>query len=116
MIFIPYDPDQKPQVTRDQATGRNTLSVKIHDPAVGGDLVIDTDLLVLSVAVDEEGDLWFGTDGRGLSRLRSGTQVFDPPFLDFEGLRITALAAEEGRVYVGTDQGISVFLTDKEEV
>ena len=71
---------------------------------------------LLSVTQDARGDLWFGTDGQGLSRLRADTGEIDPPFLDFEGLRIDALLAVGDRVYVGTNRGVSVFLIDKEEV
>ncbi|MCC7262556.1 MAG: T9SS type A sorting domain-containing protein [Candidatus Latescibacteria bacterium] len=71
---------------------------------------------VLSLAADEHGDLWFGTEGQGLSRFRLAEHRFDPPYLDFKDLRIEALVAAGGRVYVATDRGISVFLVDKEEV
>lgn len=71
---------------------------------------------VLSLAADEQGDLWFGTEGQGLSRFRPAQNQFDPPFLQFRDLRIDALAAAGGRVFVATDRGISVFLADKEEV
>ena len=71
---------------------------------------------VLALTADERGDLWFGTDGQGLSRFRTATNTFDPPFLDFRDLKIQAMAAADRRVYVASDRGISVFLTDKEEV
>ena len=71
---------------------------------------------VSSLAVDFRGDLWFGTDHQGLSRLRSASGGIDPPFLDFEELDINVLAAVGNSLFVGTDRGISVFLIDKEEV
>lgn len=71
---------------------------------------------VLTVAMDDNGHLWFGTDREGLSRFRPDEKLFDRPFLDFKGLRIQALLALEDRLYVGTSQGVSVFLIDKEEV
>ncbi len=71
---------------------------------------------VLSLTADENGHLWFGTDGQGLSRFRPAEKHFDPPYLDFRELRIEALAAAQGRIFVATDRGISVFLSDKEEV
>ncbi|NKB67131.1 MAG: hypothetical protein GKR89_08730 [Candidatus Latescibacteria bacterium] len=71
---------------------------------------------VLALAADSAGDLWFGTDRKGLNRLRTATAAFDPPFLDFEGLQIFALLPFEDGLFVGMERGISVFLTDKEEV
>ena len=71
---------------------------------------------ILSITRDSSGDLWFGSDGKGLSRMRVETGTFDPPFLDFEGLRINVLLAHEDRIFVGTDRGVSVFLIEKEEV
>ena len=52
VIFIPYDEDQKPQVARENVGGKQVLRVKVWDPAMGGCLVIDADLVVLSVAVE----------------------------------------------------------------
>lgn len=71
---------------------------------------------VLSVAVDAYGHLWFGTDGRGLSRFRPEQGTFDPPVLDFGELRLGALVATGNRLYVGTERGISVFLIDRWEI
>jgi len=71
---------------------------------------------VSSLAVDPRGHLWFGTDHQGLSRFRPETGRFDPPFLDFEDLKINALVSIEDRIFVGTERGISAFLIDKEEV
>ena len=71
---------------------------------------------VLSAAADRNGHLWFGTDGRGLSRYRPEEDAFDPPFVDFENRRIWSLLSFGDRLFVGTDQGISVFLIDREEV
>ena len=68
---------------------------------------------VLSAAADADGHLWFGTDRQGLSRLRVDGGEFDPPFVEFLGLPARALVPRQGQVYVGTDQGISVFLADE---
>ena len=70
----------------------------------------------LAVAADADGDLWFGTDGQGLSRFRRATSTFDPPFLEFRDLTISSLLSAGNRLYVGTNRGVSVFLIDKEEV
>jgi heterodisulfide reductase subunit A len=43
--------DRKPQVTHEQVDGEQVLRVRLTDPALNGDVVIDADLLVLSVAV-----------------------------------------------------------------
>jgi heterodisulfide reductase subunit A len=48
VIFIPYDLDSKPKVT---PAGGKQLQVRVTDPVMGEDVVIDADLLVLSVAV-----------------------------------------------------------------
>jgi ligand-binding sensor domain-containing protein len=71
---------------------------------------------VRAVAADSSGDLWFGTDGEGLSRFRRDTSTFDPPFLEFRDLRILSLRADGNRMYVGTNEGISIFLIDRQEV
>jgi len=71
---------------------------------------------VLSAAVGPNGHMWFGTDGRGLSRYRPDEDTFDQPFVEFEGRRIWSLLSFGTRLFVGTDQGISVFLIDREEV
>jgi len=67
----------------------------------------------LSAVADANGDLWFGTNGQGLSRLRLGRATFDPPCLAFAGLRVQALASIGRDLFVGTDQGISLFLGDE---
>ncbi len=71
---------------------------------------------VLTLAADDNGHLWFGTNREGLSRFRPDEQRFDRPFFDFRGLKIQALLALGNRLYVGTSEGVSVFLIDKEEV
>ena len=71
---------------------------------------------VSSLAVDDKGDLWFGTRFQGLSRLRVEDNRFEPPYMDFAELSISALYAYEDRIFVGTGLGISVFLVDKAEV
>ena len=71
---------------------------------------------ISSAAADSRGHLWFGTDHQGLSRFRPETDSFDTPFLEFQDLDIKALTASGDRVFVGTDRGVSVFLTDKDEV
>lgn len=71
---------------------------------------------VLCLATDANGHVWVGTDQDGLSRFRPETGSFDLPFLDFKDRRVGALAVSGNRVFVGTDQGISAFLIDKEEV
>jgi ligand-binding sensor domain-containing protein len=69
-----------------------------------------------AIAADSFGDLWFGTAGQGLSRFHRDTGIFDPPFLEFRDLTILSLLADGNRLYVGTSEGISVFLIDRQEV
>ena len=71
---------------------------------------------ILSLAADDEGNLWFGSDGQGLSRYRPATSTFDPVYQEFRGLAITSLLSVGTRLFVGTSSGVSLFLTDREEV
>ena len=71
---------------------------------------------LLAVTGDDRGHIWFGSDRQGLSRFRPETNSFDPPFLEFRDLRINALLAIGDRLYVGTEEGVSLFRIDKEEV
>lgn len=68
---------------------------------------------VLSLAVDGAGDLWFGTEGSGLSRLRQGHTRFDPAVPAFADLAAQALVAVGHHLFVGTQLGISRFLADE---
>ena len=72
--------------------------------------------LILSLSVDANGHLWFGTHSQGLSRYRPEQNRFDPPFLDFQNLRINALEPHGDILYVGSERGVSAFVISKEEV
>ena len=72
--------------------------------------------LILSIAVDDNGHLWFGTHSQGLSRYRLDKDRFDPPYLDFQDLRINALKPRGDILYVGSERGVSAFVISKEEV
>ena len=72
--------------------------------------------LILSLSVDANGHLWFGTNSQGLSRYRPEKNLFDPPFLDFQNLRINALEPHGDILYVGSERGVSAFVISKEEV
>ena len=72
--------------------------------------------LILSLSVDANGHLWFGTHAQGLSRYRPEQDRFDPPFLDFQNLRINALKPHGDVLYVGSERGVSAFIISKEEV
>ena len=71
---------------------------------------------ILSLAADDEGNLWFGSHGQGLSRYRPATSTFDRVYQEFRGLAITSLLSEGTKLFVGTNSGVSLFLTDREEV
>lgn len=71
---------------------------------------------VLSLTADDEGHIWFGTAGFGLSRYRPETGTFDERFREFEGLNVRALLADGNNLYVGSERGVSLFLIDREEV
>jgi heterodisulfide reductase subunit A len=51
VIFALYDPEHKPQVVQENVDGRQVLRVRVTDPLTDDELLIDADLLVLSVAV-----------------------------------------------------------------
>ncbi|MCG2770042.1 MAG: NAD(P)-binding protein, partial [Anaerolineae bacterium] len=51
VIFIPYETEHKPTITKASTDGREVLRVTVAEPALGGDIAIDADLVVLSVAV-----------------------------------------------------------------
>ncbi|HIG18527.1 MAG TPA: hypothetical protein EYQ31_15285 [Candidatus Handelsmanbacteria bacterium] len=48
---------------------------------------------VLSVLLDSTGDLWFGTDGTGVSRLRASEARFEDPVRALDGLTINCMTA-----------------------
>ena len=72
--------------------------------------------LILSLSVDANGHLWFGTHSQGLSRYRPDKDRFDPPYLDFQDLRINTLKPHGDVLYVGSERGVSAFVISKEEV
>ena len=72
--------------------------------------------LILSLSVDANGHLWVGTHAQGLGRYRPEQNRFDPPFLDFQNLRINALKPHGDILYVGSERGVSAFVISKEEV
>jgi homotetrameric NADPH-dependent glutamate synthase len=51
VIFLRYDLDNKPRVSQKRRDSRFLLSVEINDPVLGEDVVIDADILALSVAM-----------------------------------------------------------------
>lgn len=75
---------------------------------------------VTALAVDVNRDVWFGTQDRGLSRRRHDTGAWRT-FTLLDGLaseRISAVQRQGNILWVGTDDGLSVFLwgrdTDEE--
>ena len=71
---------------------------------------------VLSAVEDGEGNLWFGTGGDGLSKFVVSANRFSDPFSEFRELDLNDLAAEADRLYIASNVGISLFLTDVERV
>ncbi|MBT6628764.1 MAG: hypothetical protein HOB49_17250 [Gemmatimonadetes bacterium] len=72
--------------------------------------------LVLSVCPDSSGNLWFGTDGDGLRQLRLADAQFVPTQDALRDLRINSILSLEDRLFVGTDVGVSVYLTANSRV
>jgi heterodisulfide reductase subunit A len=52
VLFVPYELERKPEVVGVKQDGDETLRVTVWDPASGGELAIDADLVVLSVATE----------------------------------------------------------------
>ena len=67
---------------------------------------------ITTAAADGAGDLWFGSTSGGISRYRTAGSRFDPPLTTFSDLALSALLPLGDRLYVGSDAGISVLLTD----
>ncbi|RLA82777.1 MAG: heterodisulfide reductase, partial [Deltaproteobacteria bacterium] len=51
VIFIRYEPDEKPQVERVEEGGKTFLRVTVTEPTLGMPLAIDADILALAAAV-----------------------------------------------------------------
>ncbi|MFH1007681.1 MAG: two-component regulator propeller domain-containing protein [Candidatus Latescibacterota bacterium] len=71
---------------------------------------------VLAIERDASGNVWFGTDGDGLSKWVEGKGIV-ATYPEFADDRINALSAHDGKLFVATaNNGISLFLPDREEV
>ena len=57
IIFLRYDPEDKPRVTQERKGSRLLLRVKVKDKVLGDDIAIDSDILVLSVAMVASADV-----------------------------------------------------------
>lgn len=64
---------------------------------------------VLSIAIDEEGTLWFGTEKGGISRYSPSLGRFLPTLTDLVKTRINSLRFLGGQLLVGTQEGISLL-------
>jgi ligand-binding sensor domain-containing protein len=71
---------------------------------------------VLSAVVDDEGNLWFGTSGHGLSKFIVSSDRFSNPFTEFSEFQLNDLTIDGDRLYIASNVGISLFLTDVERV
>ena len=67
---------------------------------------------ITTAAADGAGDLWFGSSSGEISRYRAAGTRFDPPLTTFSDLSLSDLLPVGDRLYVGSDAGISVLLTD----
>jgi ligand-binding sensor domain-containing protein len=81
----------------------------VRSIAVAPDGLADND--VRSIAVAPDGALWFGTEWGGVSRFDGQTwTTYTPANLGLARVWVSALAVDgQGRVWVGTDKGLSVF-------
>jgi ligand-binding sensor domain-containing protein len=71
---------------------------------------------VLSAVADSEGNLWFGTGADGLSKFNVSSNRFTDPFSQFRELELNDLAVDGDHLYIASNLGISLFLTDVERV
>lgn len=71
---------------------------------------------VLSAVADDEGNLWFGTSGDGLSKFIVSSARFTSPFTEFSELELNDLAIDGDSLYIASNVGVSLFLTDVERV
>lgn len=71
---------------------------------------------VLSTVADSENNLWFGTGGDGLSKFDTSLGRFTSPFTEFEEFELNDLAIAGDELYIASNVGISLFLTDVERV
>ena len=66
---------------------------------------------VLSLSVDRVGKLWFGTNGGGVSTYHPADELWNT-YTEFDGIagKVSgAVLATEDRIWVGTEEGISLF-------
>ena len=71
---------------------------------------------VLSAVADDDGNVWFGTNGDGLSKFIVSSGRFSSPFSEFNDFALNDLKIDGDRLYIASDVGISLFLTDVERV
>jgi heterodisulfide reductase subunit A-like polyferredoxin len=57
IIFLHYDPEDKPQVRQERKGSQLLLRVQVKDKVLGEDIAIDADILVLSVAMVSSPDV-----------------------------------------------------------
>jgi ligand-binding sensor domain-containing protein len=72
---------------------------------------------VLSLSADRLGQLWFGTNGRGVSTYHPGEDRWTT-YTEFDGVAgkiATAVLATEERIWVGTEEGISLFAWNEQQ-
>jgi ligand-binding sensor domain-containing protein len=72
---------------------------------------------VLSLSVDRVGKLWFGTNGGGVSTYYPEDDRWNT-YTEFDGVAGTvsgAILATEDRIWVGTEEGISLFVWNEEQ-
>ena len=87
----------------DRTTARYSRYTRLDDLAEGR---------ITTAAADDAGDLWFGSSSGEMSRYRAAGSRFDPPLTTFADLSLSDLLPVGDRLYVGSDAGISVLLTD----
>jgi len=72
---------------------------------------------VFSLSVDRLGKLWFGTNGRGVSTYRPADDHWNI-YTEFDGVAgkiASAVLATEERIWVGTEEGISLFVWNEQQ-
>jgi heterodisulfide reductase subunit A len=57
VMFLRYDLDRKPEVKAVRENGRYPLKVKVYDPIMGEEVIINTDIVALSVATTPSAEI-----------------------------------------------------------
>jgi len=87
----------------------NSREVFTNAEGLGGNFL-------LSVAADAKGNLWMGADNGTLTKYEPGQNRFTIfPFIDRDNraLKLLAILPDSDRLWIGTDVGVALFLSER---